>query len=180
MQFTSKKARSYRFVVEPRDSYQEPGRPVRKIVGCAATFVNHTFDSDAAAKSLKWSDDTKHLVEATLLLSNDFGRRFSGIQESIWLIPKGPVVDVNVDISDELEAFYPGLRQEVAEKLGIDGNELAPVEPTCVHFIVNSEGQRQCKNNAIKDSIYCGKHVKQHTMDLSADELRAETEAELV
>lgn len=178
MQFTSKKAKSYRFVVEPRDSFAMPGRPVQKVVGLAAMFHNNTFDSDANAKSLKWSDDQKHLVEATLLLSNDFGRRASGIMESIWLIPKGAGVDVNVDISDELEAFSPGLRAEVAEKLGINGEPMAPIVLACTHFIVNADGQRQCKNTATQGR-YCGTHAKQHS-DLSADELRAELESELV
>ncbi len=175
MKFTSKKYRSAKYVVEPKDVIVVPGHPKQRVVGLTATFNNFVFDSEEAAKALRWTPEQRMWVEADLLQHGDFGRRHSNVQASIWLVPEGPTVDVMRDISDELEAFQPGLRAEVASKLNLTGENATL--PTCAHVITDGEGVRLCKREA-QGGAYCSQHAKMHSLDITSDELASKIEAE--
>lgn len=180
MQFTSKKFRDARVVITPKDTVFTPGRPIQKIVGVAAQFKKFQWDSIEAQKTMRWSDDERMLAEATILLSNDFGRRNAQIQGSLWLVPKGATVDVNVDIYDELEAFSPGLRAEVAAKLGLEGNAVPIVEGegNCAQVIVSEGETRPCRRTATAGR-YCSQHDKIQDARSSASDIKQVLEQEL-
>ena len=122
------------------------------------------------------------VVECELLRHPDCFRRFAGLQSSIWLGSWGTPVNVDMDIPDELEAFDPGLRAEVQEKLesiGYAGGDAPAGQKRCIEIILTGEGERQCKMDA-KVGVYCTKHANMKNPEMSADELKAEIEAELL
>lgn len=183
MNFTSRKYRDPSYVVQPRDDIQIPGHPTQHIVGIKAKFHESRFDSVQAQKVMKWTDEERMWVESELLLHGDFGRRHSKIQGSIWLIPEAPTkeypsasIDVRRDIPDALEKFHPGLREHVAEKLGLT-EDAAEVTIKCQHVIPTEEGVRPCKNNA-KEGAFCAAHAKMHDPTLDSDTLASEMDAE--
>jgi len=172
MKFQSRKFRTARYVAEPRDSVSEPGRPTRKIQGVAADFIKFEWDSRLAQKALRWTDDQRMLMESTLILSDDFMRRPSTLVNSILIIPEGARVNVMVDVYDELEAYYPGLRDIVREKLGLaPGAEVSSDKCTAI-ITTDPDNPRGCLRDATVDS-WCAQHAKMQNPDLTSNELLA-------
>lgn len=73
------KVRNMTYIVRAQDIIVESGhKTVTK--GLKAKFVNGEFDSEAAQKSLGWSDEDREHVEAYLHAHPDYGRGMYGVQ----------------------------------------------------------------------------------------------------
>ena len=79
MKFWSASAK-YRVTVpgqEDHFEYKGPGGAHReKVTGLHAQFEDHGFDSEAAQKRLKWSDETREVVEQALLNHSTLGTKY--------------------------------------------------------------------------------------------------------
>lgn len=64
-----------RYVIVADDSGRDQWGQVRRITGIAAKFDNYFFDSGAAARTYRWDDDTREMVEKYLLTHEDFNKR---------------------------------------------------------------------------------------------------------
>jgi hypothetical protein len=132
MQFHSF-AKQETFTVRPSFKSIEHGivsytKPLR------AAFVNHRFDSEAAQKSLGWTDEEREQVEQHLLSHYKLGKT------------RGFYV---------LDAYMRPTTQAPEPATVVD-----PGKIQCLFVIPTSEGDERCDKPAVEGGIYCEAHVK--------------------
>jgi hypothetical protein len=119
------------YVVRPKWEQVHPvSGKVTPVPGLSAQFRgrDRLFDTEAAQKTLGWTDEERKQVEEYLLGHQDFGYR-------LWLAPG----------------------QTTPEGLNVNVGS-GPQEVRCGHFITKDGEIRQCKNKALVGQEFCGTH----------------------
>lgn len=130
---------NYVAVYEPKDKIFLPGRRVNKIRGLRAEFSGslHLFDSDAAQRSNRWSDEERETIEKYLVNMPGFGKE-------IYIKPGQTIPEY---LQEELK--------KVEEQYG------SPTESPftrCQKYTVESGQIIQCSNGATPGTEFCPAH----------------------
>jgi hypothetical protein len=130
---------NYVAVYEPKDKIFMPGRRVNKIRGLRAEFAGpfHLFDSEAAARSNRWSEEEKQTIEKYLVSMPSFGK-------DLYLKPGQVVPDY---LEEELKA---------AREYGLSNPETPFTR--CQKYTVEQGQITQCPNGSIPGTEFCPAH----------------------